>query len=104
MVGDPAKLWKLDELASLAVVSRATLERAFRRIGGMPPQISNRVAARIIHTSDALGDIAVGYQSEAVLSRAINHRFAIRPGAMRRTWQEAFAGTRRLRQRVRHTP
>jgi AraC family transcriptional regulator, activator of mtrCDE len=93
MVNDPAKAWKLDELASLAAVSRATLVRAFRRISGMPPQTfltELRLALarnRIVHTSDALGEIAaaVGYQSEAALSRAMNRRFASRPGAMRRT-------------------
>lgn len=92
MVADPAKPWKLDELASLAAVSRATLVRAFRRLSGMPPQTFltelrlGLARNRIIHTSEALGEIAaaVGYQSEAALSRAMNRRFASRPGAMRR--------------------
>jgi AraC family transcriptional regulator, activator of mtrCDE len=96
MVGDPAKPWKLDELASLAAVSRATLVRAFRRIAGMPPQTFltelrlGLARNRIIHTPDSFGKIAaaVGYQSEAALSRAMNRRFASRPGAMRRVRQE----------------
>lgn len=93
MLADPAKPWKLDELASLAAVSRATLVRAFRRLSGMPPQTFltelrlGLARNRVIHTTDTLGEIAtaVGYQSEAALSRAMNRRFASRPGAMRRT-------------------
>lgn len=94
MINDPAKPWALDELASLAAVSRATLVRAFRRISGMPPQMFltelrlSLARNRIIHTTDAFGEIAadVGYQSEAALSRAIYRRFTVRPGAMRRSF------------------
>ena len=97
ILGDPARDWSLDELASIAVVSRATLVRAFRRISGMPPQaflteVRLGIArTRIGQTSDALGQIAVdvGYQSEAALSRALYRRFATRPGAMRRTSNKA---------------
>jgi AraC family transcriptional activator of mtrCDE len=96
LVDDSAKPWTLDELASLAAASRATLVGAFRRISGMPPRTfltELRLAlarTRIIHTSDPLGYIAadVGYQSEAALSRTIYRRFASRPGVMRRSRQE----------------
>jgi AraC family transcriptional activator of mtrCDE len=96
MIDLPAKPWTLDELASLAAVSRATLVRAFRRIAGMPPQSFltelrlGLARNRLMHTSDTLGDIAaaVGYQSEAALSRAMNRRFASRPGAIRRIAHE----------------
>ncbi|WP_246704261.1 AraC family transcriptional regulator [Rhizobium sp. P38BS-XIX] len=96
MVADPAKSWNLEELASLAAVSRATLVRAFRRLSGMPPQTFltelrlGLARNRVIHTSDTLADIAVavGYQSEAALSRAMHRRFATRPGAMRKSQHE----------------
>jgi AraC family transcriptional regulator, activator of mtrCDE len=91
MLREPGRDWALDELAGLAAVSRATLVRAFRRICGMPPlgfltELRLGLARdRIVETSDTLGQIAedVGYQSEAALSRALNRRFSIRPGALR---------------------
>jgi AraC family transcriptional activator of mtrCDE len=69
----------------------------------MPPQIFlselrlGLARNRIIHTIDTFGDIAadVGYQSEAALSRAINRRFAIRPGALRRSMRRVEAGLTR---------
>jgi AraC family transcriptional regulator, activator of mtrCDE len=88
---DPARQYELEELASIAAVSRATLVRAFRRLSGMPPQAFvtevrlTLARNRLVHTSDPLARIAaeVGYQSEAALSRAFLRRFAIRPGAAR---------------------
>jgi AraC family transcriptional regulator, activator of mtrCDE len=92
MLRDPAHDWGLDELASIAAVSRATLVRAFKKISGMPPQaflteLRLGIARnRLAQTPDPIGQIAadVGYQSEAALSRALHRRFAIRPGAMRK--------------------
>jgi AraC family transcriptional activator of mtrCDE len=97
MVNNPATDWTLDELASLAAVSRATLVRAFRKISGLPPralltEVRLGIARnRIAQTSDSLAKIAadVGYQSEAALSRALHRRFATRPGALRRTARTA---------------
>ncbi len=91
MLREPGRDWALDELASLAAVSRATLVRAFRRICGMPPlgfltELRLGLARdRIMQTTDALGRIAedVGYQSEAALSRAIKRRYTVTPGALR---------------------
>ncbi len=95
MLSEPARDWSLDQLASIAAVSRATLVRAFRKLSGMPPQaflteVRLGIARnRIAQTSDPLGEIAadVGYQSEAALSRALYRRFAVRPGALRKTGQ-----------------
>ncbi len=92
MVADPSKAWTLEELASAAAVSKATLVRAFRRLSGMPPlafltELRLGLArSRILYTPDHFGQIAVdvGYQTEAALSRAIFRRYTIRPGAMRR--------------------
>jgi len=98
MLDEPAREWSLDELASIAAVSRATLVRAFRRICGVPPwafltEVRLGIARnRIIHTADGLGQIAadVGYQSEAALSRALQRHFSIRPGALRRSGEAVF--------------
>lgn len=91
MLRDPARDWDLDELAALAVTSRATLVRAFRRASGQAPyafltELRLHLARdRILRSSDTLGLIAVGvgYQSEAALSRAFHRRFSVRPGALR---------------------
>jgi AraC family transcriptional activator of mtrCDE len=92
MLTNPARDWGLDELASLAAVSRATLVRAFRRLGDMPPQAFltemrlGMARNRIVQSEDSLAQIAadVGYQSETALSRALLRRYGQRPGAMRR--------------------
>jgi AraC family transcriptional regulator, activator of mtrCDE len=97
MLDNAAHKWGLDDLASLAAVSRPTLVRAFRRMTGMPPlayltELRLIMARnRIMQTADSLAQIAadVGYQSEAALSRALHRRFAIRPGALRKTAQGA---------------
>jgi len=91
MLNEPARDWSLDALARLAATSRASLVRAFRRQCGLPPhaflgEIRLHLARhRIRQTTDGLGRIAeaVGYGSEAALSRAMHRRFGIRPGAMR---------------------
>ncbi|MGY2736684.1 AraC family transcriptional regulator [Sphingomonas sp. UYP23] len=101
MLKHPERRWDLNELAEIAAVSRATLVRAFRRMSGLPPQaflteIRLTLARnRIIHTSEPLAVIAagVGYHSEAALSRAIQRRFAIRPGAIRSTTQLSTPGS-----------
>ena len=92
MLGDPARAWSLDELAAVAAVSRATLVRAFRKIGGMAPlafltEMRLAIARnRVAQTGEPFAEIAlsVGYQSETALSRALHRRFKVRPGALRR--------------------
>jgi AraC family transcriptional regulator, activator of mtrCDE len=92
MLNEPARNWGLDELASIAAVSRATLVRSFRKICAMPPQaflteVRLGIARhRIAQTSDSVAQIAadVGYHSEGALSRALYRRYAIRPGSIRK--------------------
>jgi AraC family transcriptional activator of mtrCDE len=91
MLKDPARQWRLDELAAIAAESRATFVRSFRRIAGLPPlafltDIRLTIArSRIMQSADTVARIAtdVGYQSEAALSRALLRRFGVRPGALR---------------------
>jgi len=91
MLRDPARDWSLDELASLAAASRATLVRAFNKAAGVAPlafltEIRLGLARRKLMAGEgSIGEIAdeVGYQSEAALSRAFLRRYGIRPGSAR---------------------
>ena len=105
MLLDPAHDWRLDELASIGAVSRATLVRAFRRVSGLPPQgflteVRLGLAShRIAQTADGLERIAadVGYQSEGALSRAFLRRFGMRPSALRTVQNRLPAAAMRRR-------
>lgn len=91
MLNDPARDWTLDDLANVAITSRATLVRAFRSGAGIAPlafltdlrlglarqQISNG------RTSLAQVAANVGYQSESALSRAMQRHFGVRPSELR---------------------
>lgn len=91
ILGDLAREWTLDEMADTAVMSRATLVRTFKRLGGAAPMtfLSDlRLAVarqRLAGTIDPIARIAadVGYGSEGALSRAIMRRYGVRPGALR---------------------
>jgi AraC family transcriptional regulator, activator of mtrCDE len=91
MLRDLARPWTLDEMAEVAVASRATLVRAFRKHAGIAPMAflsELRLATarkRLAGTLDPIAAIAadVGYASEGALSRAILKRYGVRPGALR---------------------
>ncbi|WP_157220957.1 AraC family transcriptional regulator [Flavisphingomonas formosensis] len=91
MLKDLARAWTLDEMATVAVASRATLVRTFRKHAGMAPMAflaELRLSAarqRLAGTLDPIARIAadVGYASEGALSRAILKRYGVRPGALR---------------------
>jgi len=91
LLADLAREWTLDEMAELAVMSRATLVRSFRRQGGAAPMtfladLRLSVARqRLAGTKDPIARIAVdvGYASEGALSKAILRKFGVRPSALR---------------------
>jgi AraC family transcriptional activator of mtrCDE len=91
ILGDLARDWTLDEMADIAVASRATLVRAFQKRAGIAPMtfLSDlRLAVarkRLAGTSDPIAKIAdeVGYASESALSKAIMRKYGVRPGALR---------------------
>jgi AraC family transcriptional regulator, activator of mtrCDE len=93
MVRDPVRAWTLDELATVAAASRASLVRAFRKTAGMAPlaflaDLRLGLARHRLRTEAAsLDRIAaeVGYQSQAALSRAFLRKYGVRPGSLRRT-------------------
>jgi AraC family transcriptional activator of mtrCDE len=91
MVSDPRHSWTLDELASAATASRASLVRAFRKAAGVAPlefltDLRLGLAHHRLRTQpiplDRLAD-EVGYQSAATLSRAFLRKYGIRPGQAR---------------------
>jgi len=91
VLGDLAKEWTLDEMADVAMTSRATLVRSFRKYGGAAPmsfvsELRLAVARqRLAGTADPIARIAadVGYSSEGALSKAILRRYGVRPGGLR---------------------
>lgn len=91
MVRDPAHSWTLEELALHAIMSRATLVRAFRAAAGVAPlafltDLRLSLARQHLQRGhEPIGEIAaeVGYQSEAAFSRAMLRRYGVRPGALR---------------------
>ena len=91
ILGDLARDWTLDEMAGVAIASRATLVRAFQKRAGVAPMtfLSDlRLAVarkRLAGTSDPIAKIAdeVGYASESALSKAIMRKYGLRPGALR---------------------
>ena len=84
--------WTLDELATHAGASRATLVRIFQKTAGMAPlafltELRLGLARRkLLAGTDSLAGIAaeVGYQSESAFSRAFQRRYGLRPGEARR--------------------
>lgn len=91
ILSDLTRDWTLDDMAAVAVASRATLVRAFRKHAGTAPMkfLSDlRLAVarkRLAGTSDPIARIAaeVGYASEGALSKAIVRKYGVRPGALR---------------------
>jgi AraC family transcriptional activator of mtrCDE len=91
ILNDMSRDWTLDEMAEVAVTSRATLVRAFRKRAGIAPMefLSDlRLATarkRLAGTSDTVAKIVaeVGYTTEGALSKAIMRKYGVRPGALR---------------------
>jgi AraC family transcriptional activator of mtrCDE len=91
MVDDPARDWSLDELATRANASRASLVRMFRAMAQRPPaaflaelrlQLARRkLSATTLPVAAIAGE--VGYASESAFSRAFHRRFGVRPGEIR---------------------
>jgi AraC family transcriptional activator of mtrCDE len=97
ILNDLARDWTLDDMAAVAIASRATLVRAFQKRAGVAPMtflsdLRLTVARkRLAGTSDPIAKIAgeVGYASEGALSKAIMRRYGMRPGALREPGPQA---------------
>ena len=91
MLREPSKDWTLDHIAAVALTSRGTLVRAFRKVSGLAPVAYlsalrlDLAKRRLLETSDSIAQVAaaVGYKSEGALSKAFVRRFGIRPGVIR---------------------
>ncbi|TWI28344.1 AraC family transcriptional activator of mtrCDE [Mesorhizobium tianshanense] len=91
MLEEPERQWSLDELATLANASRASLVRIFRKTAQVPPlaflsEMRLELARRKLRASNRpLAGIAaeVGFQSESAFSKAFHHRYGMRPGEAR---------------------
>lgn len=88
---DPAYNWTVQELASLACLSRSAFAERFTAALGQPPlsyltQHRMRLAARQLATTTwPIGRIAdsVGYASETAFSQAFKRDFGVSPSAYR---------------------
>ncbi|WP_434663927.1 cupin domain-containing protein [Aeromonas sp. NJAU223] len=96
MLANPAHPWSVDELATLAAMSRATYFRHFRqRLGCSVWEFMVRVrmvrAAELLRQPDHLpiGEVAqrVGYQSEAAFAKAFKQSTGLAPGKFRQQGQ-----------------
>lgn len=92
VLADPAHPWSVDELATLAAMSRATYFRHFRqRLGCSVWEFMVRVrmvrAGELLRQQDHLpiGEVAVrvGYQSEASFAKAFKQLTGLAPGKFR---------------------
>lgn len=91
LLNDLKRDWTIDEMAAVAITSRATLTRAFKRLADTAPMAflsELRLATarrRLAGTLDPIAQVAadVGYATESALSKAIMRRYGTRPGALR---------------------
>ena len=91
MMQAPARAWSLDDMATAAGASRATLVREFRRAAKATPfevlaEIRLGLARHALAASaQPLADIAceAGYTSQAAFSRAFKRRFDRSPSELR---------------------
>lgn len=100
MLATPAHPWSVDELATLAAMSRATYFRHFRqRLGCSVWEFMVRVrmvrAGELLRQPDHLpiGEVAqrVGYQSEAAFAKAFKQLTGLAPGKFRQQGLAASA-------------
>lgn len=88
---EPARAWRVAELAKLAGASRASLVRLFHAQTGTSPKRwltayrLEHAASLLQETDHTLAEVAkrVGYVTEFALSRAFKRRFGVAPALYR---------------------
>ena len=101
MLGNPGHDWTLDDLASTAASSRASLVRAFQRVANIAPiaflaDLRLQLARhKLAATRASIADIAEqsGYLTEKNFVRAFKRRFALTPSEFRAMAQPAEPAT-----------
>ncbi len=101
--GKPAEPWTVEKLASLANMSRSAFAARFKtRLGEAPLEYLTRwrmfrAGMLLRSTERSLAEIAnaVGYESDAALSKAFHRVVGMTPGAFRKQHPEASANPRR---------
>ncbi|MFB9840403.1 helix-turn-helix transcriptional regulator, partial [Actinoallomurus acaciae] len=96
---DPARPWRLQDLAATVGLSRATLARRFTSLTGQSPMAylawwRMAMAARLLRDSDlSLPEIArrVGYGSPYAFAHAFKRHFGVAPGRYRAADQAVAA-------------
>jgi AraC-like DNA-binding protein len=91
MHADPARPWRIEDLAAEVGLSRATLARRFTELAGQPPMAyltswRMTLAARLLRDTDlSLSAVArkVGYASPFAFSHAFKREFDLPPGQYR---------------------
>ena len=88
----PAEIWSLAALASIANMSRTRFAQTFRRVSGWTPMRylawwRMQLAWSLLHSGKHVANVAdeVGYKSEAAFSRAFRKHFATSAGVVRRS-------------------
>jgi transcriptional regulator GlxA family with amidase domain len=101
--GKPAEPWTVERLASLANMSRSAFAARFKtRLGEAPLEYLTRwrmfrAGMLLRSTERSLAEIAnaVGYESDAALSKAFHRVVGMTPGTFRKQRAEASAIPRR---------
>jgi AraC family transcriptional activator of mtrCDE len=99
ILGYPARDWRLEQLAALSAMSRATFARRFTEAAAMSPGAllltvrMSRAADLLARTRRRVADIGaeVGYQSEAAFVRAFRRATSLSPSAFRKGGAAAAA-------------
>jgi AraC-like DNA-binding protein len=89
---DPARTWRLDELARIAAMSRTGFAARFRAVAGVPPltylaEWRMRIAAyELTHHDATVGELSprMGYTSESAFIAAFKRAFGTTPLQYRR--------------------
>lgn len=92
MLEEPGRDWRVEDLARVCFMSRATFARSFRQAAGAPPATvlaglrMAQAALWLEREVRTIADIAeaVGYQSEAAFHRMFKRSHGVGPGEYRR--------------------
>ena len=99
MHGDPARSWRLDELAKASAMSRTSFAACFRSVAGVAPlaylsQWRMRLAQRALREDErSVSALAheLGYATESAFSNAFKRMIGVAP----RTYRDAMRATAR---------